>query len=88
MHMFLKLLIKIQEKKLKTLNCLFTLYQRWGDLIYFLFPGWGPSTLFDNFSRPDLQAFNKNLGLLTQRREFGEIESFSEGFQVSPRTRR
>ena len=37
-----------------------------GDLIYFVFPRWGPSTLFDDFSTPDPRAFDKRFGSLTQ----------------------
>ena len=33
---------------------------------YFVFLGWGPSTLFDNFTTPNPQAFDKNFGSLTE----------------------
>ena len=58
MHTFLKPLL-IQENKNRKPFCLYATCRGLEDLIYFLFPGWGPSTLFDDFSTPNTWAFAK-----------------------------
>ena len=53
MHTFLKPENHSRFKKTKIENFLFVCHRGWGDLICFVFPGWGPSTLFDDFSTPN-----------------------------------
>ena len=47
------------RSRFKKANFLSATYRGLGDLTYFVFAGWGPSTLFEDFSMPDPRAFDR-----------------------------